>query len=442
MDDNLRYQRDRTTVMAIIKYILFACIICLLLYFATRLIVGLIPFLIGFVLAQASRAIANLLMKIKSPKKREPRISSNAASATQKEAKKPNTILRILFPSITKKRRSARTRVTVYVYVLLLLILFAGTFWAISSLLIQGANVVNYVQDLSAEMVENGTTINDISDSITDRISDELSPYLDESSLASVRDNLNTLVDSFGGRILGWIESFGGSLFSLIGSLPFILFCVIAVIMSGFYFITDGKKLMQFFVRNIKSRRFRHRSFTLMNQLSMTLFRVLGGYMTLLIITFVEAWLVFIIAGVKYAAIFALITALLDFLPVLGISATMIPLMIYSAFQGDYMAIVILIIGMAIMTVIRRIIEPAILGKSMDLHPLATLIAMAFGVLIWGPIGFLVGPCVMLIILESMRVFSIDKKLRRFAERIMNKVTEDEDGDDSKQEKASTKSKS
>ena len=151
------------------------------------------------------------------------------------------------------------------------------------------------------------------------------------------------------------------------------------------------------------------------------MFRVLGGYISLLIITFVEAFILFKIAGVDYAIILALVTGVIDFLPVLGISATMIPVMIYCAMHGNFTSVIILIIGMALMTVIRRIIEPIILGKSMRIHPLLMLIGMVAGVYIWGPIGFLVGPMVLIIIIQVINVFEIDKKFTSFMSRVLKK---------------------
>ena len=69
---------------------------------------------------------------------------------------------------------------------------------------------------------------------------------------------------------------------------------------------------------------------------------------------------------------------------------------------------------MAVMTVVRRFIEPPILGKSMHIHPLLTLVAMAAGVYIWGAIGFLLGPALAIIILQIIKVFEIDKKVGEY----------------------------
>ena len=281
-------------------------------------------------------------------------------------------------------------------------------------------------------MAENNTSIAQMASDAIENALSYLSRFVGPATISSIRENIYSVVDNFGTTLFNIFESVAGSLLSMLGSLPMVIFYIIAVIMSGYYFITDGRSMMRFFANNIKNRRFRMRTLRLLDRLSFTLFRVLGGYMVLLIITFIESWIVFTIAGVKYAAIFAFITAFLDFLPVLGISATMIPMMVYVTAQGDFRALVILIIGMTLMTIIRQTIEPRILGKSLNLHPLATILGMIIGVYVWGALGFLIGPVVLIVVMQTMKVFSLDKKLRRFIEGLLNRMAESDDEEDKK----------
>src|SRR5664280_3435464 len=118
------------------------------------------------------------------------------------------------------------------------------------------------------------------------------------------------------------------------------------------------------------------------------------------------------------------VTAVLDFMPVLGVSATMVPMMVYMAVQGDYRGIAIMLIGMALITVVRRFLEPPVLGNALHMHPLATLFAMIFGVSIWGAIGFLMGPVVFLILMEAFKGFSLDRKVRETVGNILNKFSQ------------------
>ena len=119
----------------------------------------------------------------------------------------------------------------------------------------------------------------------------------------------------------------------------------------------------------------------------------------------------------------------------------MIPMMIYQVMHGQYMSAVIMIIGLILMTIIRRFVEPAVLGKSLKMHPLVTLIAMAAGVYIWGAAGFLLGPVLAIIIIQAIRIFEVDKMAGKYFSGILDRlmVSKDEKGKKAvREEKIST----
>ena len=68
MTEKERYNRDKASVMAMIKYILFVLIAIVLVFGATRLILILVPFLVGFILAKTSNMIAKPIVKLISGK--------------------------------------------------------------------------------------------------------------------------------------------------------------------------------------------------------------------------------------------------------------------------------------------------------------------------------------------------------------------------------------
>lgn len=431
MEDKFRYERDRTTVITIIKYLLITAIAAVVLYLFSQLIVVVLPFLIGFVLAKASRHLANLLFKVgraisslfkrknKAPISTEATDAESKAPAKFTKPKEPSKLLRFIFPSWGKKRKSGKTVLTIIIYAIMVIVLLGSLFMAGVALVFQLNKVIQNIPNWFRDSDIMNTAM-----SFLDRFRVDNGGFLTNSAIESIYEYVLGLEQTLQDRIPGVASALLRGLLSFLGSLPIMLFFVVVVIMSGAYFITDGKQLLRFFARNIKSHVFRHKSFLLLDQLSATLFRVLGGYLSLLIITFFEALIIFYFARVDYAVVLALITAVLDFMPVLGVSATMVPLMIYFVIQGQYTSFLILLIGMTIITIVRRVVEPPILGNAMNMHPLATLFAMIIGVAIWGAIGFLVGPVVLLIVLEILKVFSFDKKLRDFAGKILSKVSD------------------
>ena len=433
MDENLRYRKDKATVIAIVKYILYLSITAVVLYFASKVLVIIFPFLIGFVLAKASRHISNSIIHFQAflscrfagRRKKDP--SACAADLESKAdeeipvrvPKKRSKLFTILFPQKKKKPLSKRSRIAVVIYVILLVISLAALITAATALVIQAKKIINNFPSWITQSDYVGLVVNWIS-----QFSTANGGFLSTEQLVSITEYINNIKVSVTNMLPGMVTSILTGVITMVGDIPMLLFSVIVIIMSGFYFLTDSKMVFEFLSRNIKSRTFRHKAIHLVDDLSTTLFRVLGGYLALLIITFFEALIIFWIAGINYAVILALVTAVLDFMPVLGVSATMVPMMIYLAIQGDYKGIVILLIGMAVITVVRRFIEPPILGNAMHMHPLATLFAMIFGVAIWGAIGFLMGPVVFLIVIEAVKGFSLDRKIRETVGNILNKFSQ------------------
>ena len=384
MNDIERYNRDRASVMSMIKFILIVAITVAICYCARVVVVIMIPFLIGFMLAKTANLIAKPISKLfdKNPQNVKP-----------------------------GKKKSTRTRTALVCYVILNIILVISIIVLCIGLLWQANTVLNRLSSASMNL-STGTSL---SKSLLERFSVENGGFLTAEMMSSFQEDIDGIGQNIVAAIPTFIRTSLSKIWNLIGNLPYAIFFVISIMLSGFYFINDGPAVLKFFARNTPNRKFRNRVFGLIDDLSMTVFRVLGGYMALLVITAAEAYLVFMAAGVyNYALILALITALIDFMPVLGISATMIPVMIWLFLNGKIASVVIIIIGMALMTVIRRFIEPPILGKSMHIHPLLTLIAMAAGVYIWGAIGFLLGPAPAIIILQIIKVFEIDRKVGEY----------------------------
>ena len=382
LTDLERYQRDRTSVMAMLKFILTVVIVIAFCYAGKIVAVILVPFLIGFLLSKTSMLIAKPLSKL-----------------FDKDASK-------IKPG---RKKSTHTKVALVVYVILnifvvifIILVCIGLLYQANSMLVAIAN--------AAETCKPAELINV---QILERYSVENGGFLTTDMIDSLKENVANMGQTVVKSIPQVVSSALSSVWKMVGNLPYAVFFVISIILSGFYFINDGPAVMKFFVKNTPSRKFRNRVMTLLNELALLVFRVLGGYFA---------------AGLReYAIVLAIVTALIDFLPVLGISVTMLPMFIYLIAQGDYVAAAIIAIGYIIMTIIRRFIEPPILGKSMHLHPLITLFSMAAGVYIWGAPGFLLGPVLAIIIIQALKVFEIDQKAGTYFSGILDSLISDKD---------------
>ena len=395
LTDQERYVRDRASVMSMLKFILIVAILAGACYVGKIVVVILVPFLIGFLLSKTSVLMAKPISKL-----------------FDKDATK-------IKPG---KKKSTHTKTSIVIYVILNIVVFILIVLALIGLIYQANSLLVTLAEL-AKTIKPAEMVNT---QILDRLSTENGGFLTADMVESLEESVTNMGQTIIKNVPSFINSTFAAVGKLVGNLPYGVFCVISILLSGFYFINDGPAVMKFFVKNTPNKKFRNRVFTLLNELSVTVFRVLGGYLVLFIITAVESLIVFWCAGLhEYAIVLSLVTALIDFLPVLGVSATMVPMMIYQVANGQYISAAILLAGLIIMSVIRRFVEPAVLGKSLKMHPLITLIAMAAGVYIWGAAGFLLGPVLAIIIIQVIKVFEIDKMVGKYFSGVLDRFMKD-----------------
>ena len=131
-----------------------------------------------------------------------------------------------------------------------------------------------------------------------------------------------------------------------------------------------------------------------------TILHFLIGYGKIMSITFVEQCIGLSVLGVDNSITISFLIALFDVLPVFGTGGIMIPWIIISLLMQDIKLAVGLTIVYLIITLIRNIIEPRIVGEQIGLHPLLMLLSMYLGIRFFGFLGLFLLPATLLLIKE------------------------------------------
>lgn len=129
----------------------------------------------------------------------------------------------------------------------------------------------------------------------------------------------------------------------------------------------------------------------------------LKAQLHLIMITFAELVIGFIIIRAEYAGIVAALTALIDALPVFGVGTVLIPWALVSMISGDYVRAVSLIIIYAVVALVRSVTEPHIVGKSIGLHPLASIISVYVGFEFFGILGMFFMPLLVITAVQLVK---------------------------------------
>ncbi len=151
----------------------------------------------------------------------------------------------------------------------------------------------------------------------------------------------------------------------------------------------------------------------------------LGGYvkaqLILMVIVFFVILTVLSLFDAPFALLVAAITAILDALPFFGSGIVLWPMAaVYFIDGSTTLAIVYVAMYFAIM-LLRRFIEPKLVSDRMGFeNPIIMLIVMYIGYKLWGVLGLIAGPLILMVIISLYkvglfnRIISVIKQLARF----------------------------
>jgi len=203
-------------------------------------------------------------------------------------------------------------------------------------------------------------------------------------------DLFKNALTSISAKIPEWI----GRLFN---ALPNAVFFTVILVMAAFYICADFNNINKFLSLQLPKRVVEF-IIEVKKHLKSTGFKYIRAYAFMIVITFFQLLIGFTILKINYSFTIALITAALDVLPVIGVGTILIPWSVVLLISGDYFNGFGLLIIFCVVSLIRQFIEPKVIGVSLGLNPLVTLISMYAGYKIFGIAGLLVMPVFVIII--------------------------------------------
>lgn len=183
----------------------------------------------------------------------------------------------------------------------------------------------------------------------------------------------------------------GAILKAVVSAAPSAILFGVSLVMFSIYFCLDYEKIREAFLNALpdSARKWSER-------IQKGIVGALGGfvraYAVLFVLTFLLSLVGLCLLGRKYALTTALVIALVDMLPVLGTGAVLIPWALCSVLTSN----IGLGIGLAalwlIITVVRSAVEPRIIGDSIGISPILSLVAAYAGFKAFGVLGMILAP--------------------------------------------------
>lgn len=246
----------------------------------------------------------------------------------------------------------------------------------------QSVAFICYLQGLPGDLFSG---VREFLYSMLSGISEELASsavkYFENIGLTAV----NTAVDLLGG--------IGGILMSV----PSMIVALFVAVVSSVFISVDLPHLKGVFLSLLPTRHivnfFEMRGFVIEKTL-----KILRAYIIIIAITSLELFVGFSLLKIEYGLLFSVMIAFLDALPVIGTGTFLIPWGLFEILTGNTSLGVGLLVLMGLISVVRELVTPRLVGRQIGLNPLLTLVGIYVGMKLFGFLGIFIAPIVMMFV--------------------------------------------
>jgi sporulation integral membrane protein YtvI len=220
---------------------------------------------------------------------------------------------------------------------------------------------------------------------------------LEQGQQQTIMENIGNVGSTIATNVGEFIKAFLENIPKFLGWLPNAATVIIFSLLATFFISKDWNKFIGYGRKFIPVKA-RTSGKSVSEELKKALFGFIKAQLTLISITAGIVLVGLLILRVDYAITIALLIGLVDLLPYLGTGLVFVPWIIYSAFSGNLPLAIGLGVLYLVVIVQRQVMEPKIISSSIGLDPLATLISLFVGFQLFGFIGLIIGPVVLVII--------------------------------------------
>ena len=280
-----------------------------------------------------------------------------------------------------------------------ILLIVLGCYYGITALFYEGAKIVERFPTYYATLLDSLNHLGDQLQQLVGRMSPEMSDKIEQ---------LTDLITSNLGQIAGSLGSITvGAAGNVAKNIPSILISFLFTLLFAYFFIAQRDRIQKM-ARKLVPTDTAEQLKLVWNRLTYAL----GGYFRA---QFKIMGIVFLILAVglgflkvHYFVLSAFLIAFLDFLPFFGTGTAMIPWAIYAVFMGDYKRAVVLVVIYAITQIVRQLIQPKLVGDSVGLNPLVTLLLIYIGYRIGGVIWMILAVPVGMVLINMCQAGAFD----------------------------------
>lgn len=214
-------------------------------------------------------------------------------------------------------------------------------------------------------------------------------------------------------QIVSGFQNVGNFIFSVVKKtyqgISHFIFMTFVVFFSLYYLFKDGDAIIKK-IMSLSPLRDKEENQLLKNFISVSK-ATLKGSLVIAIIQGILMTIVLAIAGVPSPVIWGVITVIVSLIPLLGAALVWLPMGIIMLVLGNiWQGLLIIIFGALIVSTIDNFLRPRLVGKETSLHPILVFLSTLGGIALFGLVGILLGPVIIVLFVSLLDIYQIEFK--------------------------------
>lgn len=175
---------------------------------------------------------------------------------------------------------------------------------------------------------------------------------------------------------------------NIIGSVSKTVMAIITVPFILFYLLKDGKKLPDY-ILNFVPIPMRSHTFTVLQEMNKQISSYIRGQIVVSFCIGVLMFIGFVIIGLDYAPVLAVIASFTSVVPYLGPAIAITPALIIAVVTSPYMLLKLIIVWTIVQLIEGKFISPQIMGRNLHVHPITIIFIIIIAGNLFGVVGIL-----------------------------------------------------
>ncbi len=246
------------------------------------------------------------------------------------------------------------------------------------------------------------TQINDLIatlPAILDKFKSFISDFIDQVSISGVdltsfKDNIFA---SVGNYLVNFTNSLPDSIIGILGSLASGIGTILISLVVGLYMLFDFDAIATHFLKLVPNKN-KYEIEVLLTDIGIEVRKTVSGTLLVALMVFICDTIGFAMVGLNAPLLFGIFCGLTDLIPYIGPYIGGAAAVIVGFSQGSFTGIAVLIICVIVQLVENYILQPIVMSKTTQLHPVTIIVGLLVFAYYFGIVGMIIAtPCIALL---------------------------------------------